>query len=512
MSWPTRVTNAVRRSGGRLDIRRMGWRIWVTIAVVAIAAYPAVPDDVLDGWLQTGYKTLVGCAAAVGLLAGAIRGRPSALLAWILFGVGVLANALGALASDVATKAFGYVDYPSVADGFWLTLYPGLVFGARTLLRARGAARDWASLIDAATVGTGLGLLSWVFLVAPVRDIYGLSAIGQLAVVAYPVGDVVVLAMLLRLMLAGGVKNGSFWLICGSMLTFLSGDTAWAVLTKLGIIPGPLASRCLDSVFLVAYAIFAAAAWHPSARSLGERVPVKPARLTPLQLIMLAGATMIAPAILGVQVAHHEVRNGEAIVVGSVALFLLVVARMALLVRHVEAQARLLRALSRSDELTGLPNRRAWSDELPAAIERARRDAVPLAVAMIDLDKFKLYNDEFGHQAGDRLLKAAASAWTGQLRLVDQLARYGGEEFILLLPNANAVFGVEVLARLRAATPSNQSFSAGLAIWDGTESSTHLIERADRALYAAKQGGRRRTEVAPTDAADLSRLDVVPRP
>src|SRR5674476_807530 len=117
--------------------------------------------------------------------------------------------------------------------------------------------------------------------------------------------------------------------------------------------------------------------------------------------------------------------------VSSTALFLLVVTRMAQLLWQVEEQARHLRQLARVDELTGLPNRRAWNSDIDDALERARRDRLPLSVAMIDLDHFKLFNDEFGHPTGDRLLKSAAAAWQGELRAVDGMARYGGEEFIL---------------------------------------------------------------------------------
>jgi diguanylate cyclase (GGDEF)-like protein len=170
---------------------------------------------------------------------------------------------------------------------------------------------------------------------------------------------------------------------------------------------------------------------------------------------------------------------------------------MAQLVREIDAQAHQLRLLAQVDELTGLPNRRAWSGELPHALERARRDARPLAVAMIDLDRFKSFNDEYGHPAGDRLLKSAAAAWTAELRGVDVLARYGGEEFIALLPDATADQAVEILARLRAATPLGQSFSAGVSVWDGRESSDELIARADETLYQAKGAGRRRTAVHP---------------
>jgi diguanylate cyclase (GGDEF)-like protein len=91
-------------------------------------------------------------------------------------------------------------------------------------------------------------------------------------------------------------------------------------------------------------------------------------------------------------------------------LFLLVVLRIVGLVRQVEEQAEQLAALARHDGLTGMPNRRTWDSELAVAMDRARRDGVPLAVAMLDLDQFKRFNDQYGHQAGDRLLKSATAA------------------------------------------------------------------------------------------------------
>jgi diguanylate cyclase (GGDEF)-like protein len=195
------------------------------------------------------------------------------------------------------------------------------------------------------------------------------------------------------------------------------------------------------------------------------------------------------------------------------ALFLLVVTRMAQLMRQIERQARQLSQLIRVDELTGLPNRRAWSVELPAAIERARRDQVALSVAMLDLDHFKHFNDEYGHQAGDRLLKSVASAWSGQLRAVDQLARYGGEEFIVLLPAADEELATSVLERLRGVRPAGQTFSAGVATWDGIETSEELIARSDEALYQAKAAGRDRIVVASEHPSPAARRGfTVPAP
>jgi diguanylate cyclase len=150
-----------------------------------------------------------------------------------------------------------------------------------------------------------------------------------------------------------------------------------------------------------------------------------------------------------------------------------------------------LQGLARTDPLTGVPNRRVWDEELPRELERARRMGTTLCVAMVDLDNFKAYNDQFGHQAGDRVLKEAASAWRLQIRSTDLLARYGGEEFVLLLPACALDNAIQIVERLRAVTPL-VTCSIGVTAWDFQESAAELVERADQALYVAKTEGRNR--------------------
>ena len=146
--------------------------------------------------------------------------------------------------------------------------------------------------------------------------------------------------------------------------------------------------------------------------------------------------------------------------------------------------------LAETDELTGLPNRRSWDQTITRAVGYATRTRRPLCVAIIDLDHFKHFNDRNGHQAGDRLLKAAASAWRTALRQTDTLARYGGEEFAVVLPGCSAQTAEYVLERLRELTPEGETCSVGLAEWSPGESAADLVERADAALYEAKRAGR----------------------
>ena len=151
-----------------------------------------------------------------------------------------------------------------------------------------------------------------------------------------------------------------------------------------------------------------------------------------------------------------------------------------------------LEAVARTDDLTGLANRRAWDEQLPRELARAKRDQRPVCVAMVDLDRFKEYNDEHGHQAGDRILKEIAAIWRDVLRPTDVLARYGGEEFIVLLPNCEVERAIEVIERLRGVIPEGETCSAGVASWNRREGPETLVNRADDALYRAKREGRDR--------------------
>jgi diguanylate cyclase (GGDEF)-like protein/PAS domain S-box-containing protein len=157
-----------------------------------------------------------------------------------------------------------------------------------------------------------------------------------------------------------------------------------------------------------------------------------------------------------------------------------------------EAVAR----MAGTDELTGLPNRRAWTTQIAREFARARRTADPMSLAVLDLDHFKRFNDTHGHPAGDRLLERVAAAWATQLRPHDLLARYGGEEFVLLVSGCDLDEAVVLAERLRGAVPDGQTCSVGIAQWDGTEHPDQLFERADRALYDAKGAGRDRLQVA----------------
>jgi diguanylate cyclase (GGDEF)-like protein len=170
---------------------------------------------------------------------------------------------------------------------------------------------------------------------------------------------------------------------------------------------------------------------------------------------------------------------------------------VAVLLRQIEVLTEEVGELARqarTDPLTGLANRRGWNEQLGRELAQARRSGRPVSVALMDIDDFKGFNDSRGHRAGDRLLVAAAAAWQGQLREGDLLCRWGGDEFAALLPDCSEGAAHEIIARVTSTTPGLLSCAAGVAAWDGVETSDELVWRADAELLKRK---RARVQSAP---------------
>lgn len=180
-------------------------------------------------------------------------------------------------------------------------------------------------------------------------------------------------------------------------------------------------------------------------------------------------------------------------------------------VAHMEQEAQVYRdhleeqrQKALVDPLTGLPNRAAWSERLEQEMEQWQQRGNSLLIAMLDLDHFKRINDNYGHLAGDKVLKIIAGELRKRLRPGDFIARFGGEEFVLLVPNTSVTAGLKLVEGLRAAIAAcpfhfkgervTITVSVGLSAFRSGERSDHALKRADEALYRAKNAGRNRIE------------------
>jgi len=194
--------------------------------------------------------------------------------------------------------------------------------------------------------------------------------------------------------------------------------------------------------------------------------------------------------------------------------------------REAKAQASLmeglnlrLEAISVTDELTGMYNRRYFFERLEEYLRAARRHRLPLSLMMIDIDLFKRVNDNYGHPTGDRILRTIAELIRSGLRASDISARYGGEEFVILLPYTDEAEALRLAHRLLTTVSTHPfplpqeagpvTISIGLSQLDVEHpiSGETLIARADGALYQAKRAGRNRVTVAPAPKQDEAAAD-----
>ena len=182
------------------------------------------------------------------------------------------------------------------------------------------------------------------------------------------------------------------------------------------------------------------------------------------------------------------------------------IAKMEVDSEHLRSHLEETKQQALTDVLTGLPNRHAYEVRLAEELARCRRYNTDLCMVVWDVDKFKVINDSYGHAAGDRVLKVIAGKLNECTRETDFLARFGGEEFVLLLPGTDLDATKLVAEKLRETvsgtpfhfrdTDVSVTVSGGIAQLHKDETTSSLFERADKALYSAKEKGRNRTEVS----------------
>jgi diguanylate cyclase (GGDEF)-like protein len=417
--------------------------------------------------------------------------RPTHVHAWHLVLLGYFGWCFGDLLSSLEQNVWHLSYYPVPSDAIYLGSYALIGTGLLRMARSRRRKESLGVLLDAAIIASGAAVLAGVFVLAPIVEDSSLTLAGKLVSAAYPLADVLMLALLIRLWATPGTRSSAFWLLNVSLASTLVGDVLWnfsVIATGLGT------SAVWNDVFwLIASVGIAATCWSPTIQLVSEPLPARDQPGISQTRVVGLAAGLLLPAIT---LLLDGFSGGEVqwviVGLGSLVLSVLVVARMANLIGLVQVQAVQLAALARSDSLTGAPNRRTWDFELSRACQRAREMGTPLVVALLDLDHFKRFNDTFGHQAGDRLLREAVAAWSDQLSDGEVLARYGGEEFALLLPGQTLEQARHHVDKLRRTTPGGQTFSAGVAMWNPATEPSDAVAGADRAMYDAKRTGRNR--------------------
>ncbi len=285
----------------------------------------------------------IGLLSPVAIVVGIVVHRPKAASAWWLFALGMFLYFLGDVYTYSYPKLAGVeVPFPSLGDAAYLVVYPALMAGLLILVRRRNPVRDRAALIDSTILTIGIGLLSWVFLVAPNIHLSGLSWFAKGVSAAYPVGDILLLAAAIRLAVDAGKRAPSFYMLIASIVSLLAVDSAYGYALLVEGYNGQLG---FDAGWIAYQVLWGLAALHPSMRTLEQPSTVSRARLTKSRLIVLGAACLIAPVILFQAFTDPDVL---VLIAASAALFLLVVGRMAGLVRQEEHAAARESALRRA--------------------------------------------------------------------------------------------------------------------------------------------------------------------
>lgn len=332
-----------------------------TVLPVVVASF-ALPRYHLLLW------GLLGWSAPTAVVVGVIKNRPSRRLPWLLVAVALAAFVTGDMAYDVLTEVLHHRrPFPSVADGFYLVTYPLVAWGLLGLMRGRDRERNVGLLLDALIV-TALAAPPWIYLIRPYVRAADLTLFERVVSISYPLGDLVIVCVLARLVLSRGLRNWSVRLLTSGALGLLVADIFYGAIQLEGHwrVGGPT-----DLGWVLLYVCWGAAALHPSMRDLTEIQPEPRKHLSMTALVALGATTLVAPGLLVWRAATGGVGGDVgAIGVASAVVFLLVMARLTSLARTQAAQAdreRVLRTIG--ERLVGASELETVDQTAVAAVE-----------------------------------------------------------------------------------------------------------------------------------------------
>jgi diguanylate cyclase (GGDEF)-like protein/PAS domain S-box-containing protein len=308
----------------------IGYASWVTLLIAAYYAWPGLRAETWG---------LIGLSGVIGIVTGVVINRPARKAPWLLLAAANLTFTAGQVSFLVLTLVVKKsVPFPSFADVLYLGTYPLYAVGVLIFIRWRTPDRDRRSLIDALTLTVGLALLSWTYLILPYVHNPGLSWLQKSVAIAYPLGDVLVLAMIARLLAAGTLRTRSVQLLTLGTVGLLASDASFGVLQLHGTFQN---GTIVDLGWAIFYGAWGAAALHQNMTELTQPVARQEAETSPVRLTVLLLASFIAPVVLFIQSVDGRYHDDGVIAVFSAVLYLLVLSRL------WEVAASHRRALSR---------------------------------------------------------------------------------------------------------------------------------------------------------------------
>jgi diguanylate cyclase (GGDEF)-like protein len=443
-------------------------------------------STVLDGWSVDAFEVVASLLCiARGLTRR--RGRAAALI----LGCSLLVWAVGDIVLTVESLGGATPPTPSLADVFYLAFYPLAYVAVVIFMRGQVRRLTAPNWLDGAVAGLGAAAVCAAFAFHSILVSTGGSVAATITNLAYPIGDLLLLALVV-----GGtavLSNGrrAPWLLLASGIALnVAGDTFNLFQTTAGT---STVGRIFDGIaWPTAILLMSMAVWlrpHASDLVAAER---------PSGFVLPGLGAVSGLAVLFIGSVHHMGRVALALAMATLAA---VGVRMVLSVRTLRSVTEERHRQSVTDHLTGLGNRRHLFNVLDTFFAELTDPQIParaLAFLFIDLDHFKEINDSFGHPAGDELLRQLGPRLRSCLRASDVLVRLGGDEFAVVLVDADSEYGIEVAGRLAASLDApfvldvmsaSISGSIGIAMAPADAAdSAELLRCSDVAMYRAKLG------------------------
>jgi diguanylate cyclase (GGDEF)-like protein/PAS domain S-box-containing protein len=317
-------------------VRKRAWYLYLAGGLALSLLYYVGPR-----FMRTGpVMNIIGGSAAVAILVGVRLNKPRVSTAWYLFCGGLVLFVSGDVITYNYQRFFGEAaPFPSIGDKLYLAVYPVLIAGLIVLVRSRNPGRDRPALIDALVISIGVGVLSWVFLMAPNASNSELGLAQKVTSIAYPLGDLLLGGMILRLAVGRGSRTPAFYLLIGSVVALLLTDSKYTYIIITSTYNG--SGSGLDLGWQLFYLLWGAAALHPSMRSLSEPGKESLDRLQRTRLVLLSAATLMVPIVRTIQLIRGSRPDEPVLIAAAVVIYLLVAARMSgLVVRHEQAERR----------------------------------------------------------------------------------------------------------------------------------------------------------------------------
>ena len=286
-------------------MKSRAWLLYLGGGIAALLGFLFLPH-LRQGWVFN----LISLSSPVAIVVAVRMWKPNARAPWYLFALGQTFFVIGDVITYNYNDFFGTdLPYPSIGDVAYLLVYPCLVGGLLLLIRRRNPGRDRDSVIDSMIVAIGVGTMQWVFLMSPVAHDSASTLLQKLVGMAYPFMDLVLLTVVIRLAMGAGKKAPSLYLMGAAALSLFLTDTLYTYISVQGLVYNQ--SGYLEAGWGIFYLLWGAAALHPSMRNLSDKAPDVERGMSKLRLLLLGGASLIAPGVMLIQLSRAG-RRGHA--------------------------------------------------------------------------------------------------------------------------------------------------------------------------------------------------------